>query len=197
MKITVLGSFIWSYLKSSVSKAFGILPCFLEFLFLDILQCYQIFLIHRLNLERLNLEWDFCPNGLNPEWDWPPNGTEPQMDPTPTGTQPRIDSTPNGTQPRMDLTPTGTQLWMDSTSNRLYTEWDLTPNGTQPWVDSTPNGTQPRMDLTAKWDSTQNGLNTEWEDSTSIASQPLNGTCFFIVWFSWKRIFYRGELRPM
>jgi hypothetical protein len=25
--------------------------------------------IHRLNLERLNLEWDFCPNGLNPEWD--------------------------------------------------------------------------------------------------------------------------------
>jgi hypothetical protein len=31
--------------------------------------------IHRLNLERLNLEWDFCPNGLNPEW----NGTEPRM----------------------------------------------------------------------------------------------------------------------
>jgi hypothetical protein len=25
--------------------------------------------IHRLNLERLNLEWDFYPNGLNPEWD--------------------------------------------------------------------------------------------------------------------------------
>ncbi len=25
--------------------------------------------IHRLNLERLNLERDFYPNGLNPEWD--------------------------------------------------------------------------------------------------------------------------------
>jgi hypothetical protein len=36
-----------------------------------------------------------------------------------------------------------------------------------------------RMDLTPKWDSTQNGLNTEWEDSTSNASQPLNGYCFF------------------
>ncbi len=26
-------------------------------------------MIHRLNLERLNLEWVFYPNGLNPEWD--------------------------------------------------------------------------------------------------------------------------------
>jgi hypothetical protein len=32
--------------------------------------CYLLTItIHRLNLERLNLEWDFCPNGLNPEWD--------------------------------------------------------------------------------------------------------------------------------
>jgi hypothetical protein len=28
-----------------------------------------VYWIHRLNLERLNLEWDIYPNGLNPEWD--------------------------------------------------------------------------------------------------------------------------------
>jgi hypothetical protein len=39
----------------------------------------RYFGIHRLNLEQLSLEWDFCPNGLNPEWDWTPNGTEPRM----------------------------------------------------------------------------------------------------------------------
>ncbi len=39
-------------------------------LLLPLLLLFALFeLIHRLNLERLNLEWDFYPNGLNPKWD--------------------------------------------------------------------------------------------------------------------------------
>ncbi len=49
--------------------------------------------IHRLNLERLNLEWDFCPNGLNPEWDFCPNGLNPEWDSTPNGLNTEMDST--------------------------------------------------------------------------------------------------------
>jgi hypothetical protein len=64
-------------------------------------------------IHRLNLEWDFCPNGLNPKW-----------------TQPRMDSIPNGlnpewTQPRNGLNPQWTQSRMDSTPN------GLNPEGTQ------------------------------------------------------------------
>ncbi len=59
--------------------------------------------IHRLNLERLNREFDFCPNGLNPEWDWTPNGPNPawiqsqiiKNGPNLEWTQPRIYSTQN------------------------------------------------------------------------------------------------------
>jgi hypothetical protein len=36
------------------------------------------YMIHRLNLERVNLEWDFCPNGLNPEWTEPQKGLNPE-----------------------------------------------------------------------------------------------------------------------
>jgi hypothetical protein len=70
---------------------------------------------HRLNLERLNLEWDFCPNGLNPEWDQTPNGTEPRMDLTPNGTQPRMDSTSNGLNLEWTLHRIGLNTKWDST----------------------------------------------------------------------------------
>ncbi len=99
--------------------------------------CQRLKEIHRLNLERLNLEWDFCPNGLNPEWDKTPNRTFVRMDSTPNGTQPRMDSTPNGLNP----------------------EWDWTTNGVNPDWDSTLN------DLNLKWTLHRMGLNTEW-DST-------------------------------
>ncbi len=96
--------------------------------------------IHQLNLERLNLEWDFCPNELNPEWDWAPNGRNPEW-----------------TQPRMGLNPE----W-DWTSNGLNPEW------TQPRMDSTLNGlnlewTLHRMGLNLEWTQHRMGwLNLEW-----------------------------------
>ncbi len=82
-------------------------------------------LIHRLNLEQLNLErpklerlypeWteprmDWTSNGPNPEWDWTPKRLNPEWDWTPNGPNPEWDGTPNGIEPRMDWTSNGPNL---------------------------------------------------------------------------------------